>query len=141
MFGTILLIMNGTYRLGAFWARYLFGTGSKSIENPARVYVLNCGAEYKIGKTKRAVAKRVKELQTGNSQVIRPIIEIPTTCASALERDLHKKYSEYRIRKNGEWFALKSAHINDIRRAVKKYDKNKGLPVKRSVDFISFLAN
>lgn len=57
----------------------------------------------KIGKS-RNVARRIKSLQTGNSN----IFKLRCTTTSYSETELHKKFCRYKI--NGEWFTF-SAEI------------------------------
>lgn len=70
------------------------------------VYLLRCDDEFKIGKS-NSVSSRLASLQTGNSRVIQLVwkVKLPTEeCAFKLEKDLHSRFSKYRIK--GEWFKV-----------------------------------
>ncbi|MFT3851958.1 MAG: GIY-YIG nuclease family protein [Ilumatobacteraceae bacterium] len=66
------------------------------------VYVLEDGSGIKIGYTQGPVAKRIAELQTGNSRRITTIAEAHNATPE-LEALLHAKLSEWNV--TGEWFA------------------------------------
>jgi hypothetical protein len=61
---------------------------------------------YKIGYSANPV-KRESTLLS-----MKPVIKLLYVCKEFVEPELHKKYSEYRIR--GEWFDLKDQQINEI---------------------------
>ncbi len=68
------------------------------------IYLLQSdNGHYKIGVSKNPM-KRLKQLQTGNSDKIRLISFYETENAFLLERSLKNRYNIYRV--NGEWFNL-----------------------------------
>jgi len=71
-----------------------------------KVYLLKSNVKehivYKIGRTKRDVQKRIKELSTGNPGKITIEYVIETKNSSKLESALHGHFSHCRI--NNEWF-------------------------------------
>jgi len=66
------------------------------------VYVLEDGFGIKIGYTSGAVAKRVLELQTGNSRKLTQIADILDSTPE-VEAKLHSALNEWNV--TGEWFA------------------------------------
>jgi hypothetical protein len=66
------------------------------------VYVLEDGFGTKIGYTDRPVAKRVLDLQTGNSRKITHDAEI-LDATPEVEAKLHSALNEWNV--TGEWFA------------------------------------
>jgi hypothetical protein len=66
------------------------------------VYVLEDGSGIKIGYTGGPVAKRIGELQTGNSRRI-TIIAAMSNATADLEALIHSKLDEWNV--TGEWFA------------------------------------
>lgn len=70
------------------------------------IYFITDGFYYKIGKTNNP-ERRKADLQTGNANWLDLVHLIPCHSqgeADKLERELHNKYEEVRIRKDGEWF-------------------------------------
>ncbi len=65
------------------------------------VYVLEDGFGIKVGYTTGQVAKRIAELQTGNSRKITTLVEI-FKATPELEAMLHRELNEWNI--TGEWF-------------------------------------
>jgi hypothetical protein len=66
------------------------------------VYVLEDGSGVKIGYTNGPVAKRIGELQTGNSRRITLVAEM-SNATPELEALIHSKLDEWNV--TGEWFA------------------------------------
>ena len=66
------------------------------------IYFITDMTNIKIGYTKNDVYKRLKQLQTGcaNNLYLLGWIDGDKT----KEKELHKKFSNYKIRFNGEWF-------------------------------------
>ena len=78
------------------------------------VYILQSGANYKIGKANNIV-KRVKELQTGNP--VQLVIAALGECISednafTIEAAMHNKFKE--LRGSGEWFSGNENVFNSI---------------------------
>ena len=76
----------------------------------SRVYILKSGNLYKIGKT-NCLKKRLASLQCGNPQKIEVVFEAKVKDAQRVEKLVHKKYQEHRIR--GEWFDLGGSILKD----------------------------
>lgn len=66
------------------------------------VYIIKAGSNFKIGKTNN-IEKRIKTIQTGNSNKIKLIRSYSVQDSNTLEKYLHLKFSRYKIR--GEWFS------------------------------------
>lgn len=83
------------------------------------VYFLVAGPFVKIGKTTGVPGSRISELQTGCPYEITLAAHIDGGLKK--EAELHRQFSEYRVRENGEWFkhsgALKS-FITSISKAI-----------------------
>lgn len=67
------------------------------------VYLLSDGDYLKIGYTSRDIAQRMREIQTGSPRHVELISVIPSA-EKAVEAELHKRFSNLRVRPNGEWF-------------------------------------
>ena len=66
------------------------------------IYFIATKDKIKIGYTKNSVEKRLKQLQTGNDENL--VLLGYLRGESEEEKILHKQFSKYRIRHNGEWF-------------------------------------
>lgn len=75
------------------------------------VYLISDGDYVKIGHTLRDVEQRLTEIQTGSPQPIKLINFIPGADIS-VERELHQKFADLRLRNNGEWF-MASPRVED----------------------------
>ena len=75
---------------------------------------------FKIGCSKNP-QKRIKQLQTGNSDVLTLFYERSTNYYSKIERLLHIDYQNYRL--EGEWFDISCLSFLDIDDRISKYDK------------------
>lgn len=64
---------------------------------------------YKIGISVNA-NERIKTLQTGNAGELILIDEVEVEGANKLEKELHSKYNECRVR--GEWFRFDKNQLN-----------------------------
>lgn len=67
------------------------------------VYLISDGDYVKIGHTVRDIEQRLSEIQTGSPHPIKLINFIPGADMS-VERELHQKFADLRLRSNGEWF-------------------------------------
>ena len=77
-----------------------------------KVYLLRTNDKYKIGIAKD-VNKRIKQLQTGNSEEIELIETFESEYANKIEKALHNKYAY--VNKIGEWFTLSlSEEVNFV---------------------------
>jgi DNA-directed RNA polymerase subunit RPC12/RpoP len=79
-------------------------------ETPGRV---------KIGSSKTPQS-RVKQLQTGNPEQLTLFAVIPAD----VEKELHSRFSAYRIREDGEWFKLDIRDVDNILSLYKGYRVN-----------------
>lgn len=77
------------------------------------VYLLtNNNDQYKIGITKYNGKKRIKNLQTGNGDVIDVVAEFESKFNNKIEGALHKRYGTKRLK--GEWFVLEQKDIQNF---------------------------
>lgn len=67
---------------------------------------------YKIGKTKTAVEKRIKQLQTGNANELRLINYFTTKYPSFVETSLHKQFNDKNVM--NEWFDLTQDDVDEF---------------------------
>lgn len=78
------------------------------------VYLLQSYDEYherifKIGFTRSNPEKRIKQLQTGNSEKIELLFSYESEYFTKIEKTLHNLFSIYN--KSGEWFKLDNPNI------------------------------
>lgn len=87
------------------------------------VYVLcdSGNSMFKIGVTKGKLAKRIKQLQTGNSNEIHLSDYFETDYPFQLEHMLHVKYTDKS--KIGEWFELQIEDLSDFKEICTKYEE------------------
>lgn len=87
------------------------------------VYLLgefsDCG-RFKIGVSKNPVNRRLKQLQTGNSNEIFVVNEYKTKNYREVERYLHRKYNPDKAM--GEWFELSHDDVINFTKTAKHYD-------------------
>ena len=89
-----------TIRLPHF--RMRFPSHGKNRQSVEYVYlVTDRSGYYKIGRTKN-LKQRMRALNTGNSQGVRLVGQIPTYNSPQLEKDIHRYLRAYHHR--GEWF-------------------------------------
>jgi hypothetical protein len=69
-----------------------------------KVYLLRSGDNYKIGRTRRSVEERVRELRTGSAEDQEIVAVFETTWASKIEARLHRIHRGCHV--SGEWFRL-----------------------------------
>lgn len=80
----------------------------------------NMEKKYKIGSTKcNDINKRLKQLQTGNSNPIYIKDYFETSSPFKLETMLHNKYKDYNV--IGEWFELDDDTINEFKKECEQY--------------------
>ena len=70
--------------------------------NLGKIYFLCSDNKIKIGYTKCSIDKRIQQLNTGSPNKIYKLGWIEGN--KEKEKELHIKFSMYRIRNNGEWF-------------------------------------
>lgn len=79
----------------------------------------------KIGRTKQKPENRMKQLQTGASDVLSLVHSFRTSNMMLLERMLHKRY--WQCRKKGEWFAMSDEEIAGFANACEKLERIIGI--------------
>lgn len=81
-----------------------------------RVYLISCGEGEekicKIGYTKNAVEKRIKQLKTGNHLQINIESVFETKWATKMEAVFHNRYKHLKV--SGEWFKLEESNIESF---------------------------
>ena len=76
--------------------------------------------KYKIGSTKcKDINKRLKQLQTGNSNPLFIKSYFETSRPFRLESMLHNKFKEYNV--IGEWFELNDENVKKFKEECEKY--------------------
>lgn len=85
------------------------------------VYLItNDYCHYKIGITTKTIEKRIKQLQTGNSEKIFIVKHYYTEHHRQLEAWLHRKFNDKRL--EGEWFELDDSIILDFENICKSIE-------------------
>ena len=77
---------------------------------------------HKIGFTKNKPEKRLKQLKTGNSNIISVLDAYGTDNYVKVERWLHKRYSCQRTEANNEWFILSNDQVMEFQQVCKEAD-------------------
>ena len=67
---------------------------------------------YKIGYTRRDVAKRIKELKTGNGSEMYVIDSFKSKWGTKIEAQLHRTFKSKKV--NGEWFDLNDEEVKSF---------------------------
>lgn len=103
----------------------------KNIDN-IYTYLMFDGLYYKIGKSKNP-EKRLKQIQTSN-----PLALLLEYSDKVDEKNLHKLYSNYRIK--NEWFNLNDKQVEEIKYFFKKGYKESIVDTSKveSIDFGKF---
>jgi prophage antirepressor-like protein len=96
------------------------GKTFKEVEKKGYLYVLKTDIQnaYKIGKTKDAVAKRIRGLQTGNCNDIDVLFEFPTGNPNLLEYCVHHTLEKYRCNSKREFFDCRFKFITIVIRIL-----------------------
>lgn len=76
----------------------------EEIEKTGHIYVIKTDGGTKVGRTKDAVKKRIKGLQTGNMNDIQVLLDFKTSNPDLLERTVHYILERYRCNSNREFF-------------------------------------
>ena len=80
----------------------------------------NMENKYKIGSTKcKDINKRLKQLQTGNSNPLYIREYYETSRPFKLETMLHNKYKDYNV--IGEWFEMSEESINEFKKECERF--------------------
>lgn len=69
---------------------------------------------HKIGITRNSVEKRIKQLQTGNSNKIQCLHSFQTEHFFKVEGWLHKKYNIQKTETKNEWFILTNEQVTSF---------------------------
>lgn len=77
---------------------------------------------YKIGITKNKVLKRIKQLQTGNSNEISLVCFYESEHYKKIEKMLHKKYCGNNLM--GEWFELPDEEVSKFTETCTQLNEN-----------------
>ncbi|MEY3422660.1 MAG: hypothetical protein RIR48_2985, partial [Bacteroidota bacterium] len=88
----------------------------EEIEKTGHIYVIRTDGGTKVGKTKDAVTKRIRGLQTGNVNEIQILMDYQTSNADLLERCVHYILDRYRCNSNREFF---DCNVNYIQMVVR----------------------
>ena len=88
----------------------------EAIEKTGHIYVIKTDAQgsYKVGKTKDAVNKRIRGLQTGNVNNIEILLDFKTSNPDLLENCAHYILDRYRCNSNREFFDCDPEYIKSI---------------------------
>lgn len=76
------------------------------------VYFISNQYSIKIGYTKNNPKKRLKQLQTGSSERLYLLGYVKGDLEK--EKTLHKKFAQFKLRNNGEWFSADDELIEYI---------------------------
>jgi len=89
------------------------------------LYEFNSSPErYKIGISTNDIEKRIKSLQTGNSNQIILINHFQTKYYRKIENNLHKLYAKYSTDGGKEWFCLPPYEVFNFKELCKKLHDN-----------------
>jgi len=78
---------------------------------------------HKIGMTKRNPEQRVKELSTGNSNLITLLHYFESINYKNIEKMLHVKFNAQKTEANNEWFTLEDNQVLNFITTCKEIDK------------------
>lgn len=87
--------------------------GRKEEKSSPKVYVVQCGKDYKIGYTTKRAYTRLDSMQAGNPAQMRLVLTINTPKPKEYEAILHRHYAHKKVR--GEWFELDEQDLEDIK--------------------------
>jgi len=90
------------------------------------------GERHKIGITKNSVEKRLKQLQTGNSNIIRLLQAYESPNYKKVEQWLHSRFSTKKTEANNEWFNLTDEDVLGFQSICKKLDETIQLLLKEN---------
>ena len=92
----------------------------EEIEKTGHIYVIKTDGGTKVGKTKDAVKKRIKGLQTGNMNDIQVLLDFKTSNPDLLEKTVHYILERYRCNSNREFFDCDVEFIKTVVETVGK---------------------
>ena len=78
--------------------------------------------KFKIGITKQNINKRLKSLQTGNSEKLELIYYYESDFYTKIEKTLHNQFSHNRL--EGEWFNLSFEESFHFKKRCEKIEEN-----------------
>jgi hypothetical protein len=85
------------------------------------VYLITNGyVHYKIGITSKTIGRRMRQLQTGNSEKIQLVKSYKSENYREIESWLHRKFGNKRLQ--GEWFELDDVNVIDFEKICKSID-------------------
>ena len=76
---------------------------------------------FKIGRTAQDPGKRLKQLQTGSSEILSLVCSFSTSNSLLLEKMLHRHYSAKK--KTGEWFSLEDDEARSFLATCDNFEK------------------
>jgi len=77
---------------------------------------------YKIGITKRAIEKRIKEFKTGNASELLLVDHFNSKWATKIESHLHRYFKAKRVK--GEWFNLTDEDLEKFKPMCEQLHEN-----------------
>ena len=86
----------------------------EEIEKTGHIYVIRTDGGIKVGKTKDAVIKRIKGMQTANVNNIEILLDYETSNADLLEKNIHYILDRYRCNSNREFFDCNVEYIKMV---------------------------
>jgi len=86
----------------------------EEIEKTGHIYVIKTDGGTKVGKTKDAVNKRIRGLQTGNVNNIEILLDFKTSNPDLLEKCAHYILDRYRCNSNREFFDCDINYIKTV---------------------------
>lgn len=97
--------------------------------------IVSDNEKYKIGITsKRNLQKRLKTLQTGNSEKLEILKTHISDYASLIEKTLHREFATKKL--NGEWFDLSLSDVLTFEDRCCNIEKNINLLKDQNNDYI-----
>ena len=97
--------------------------------------IVSNNQNYKIGiTTKKNLTKRLKTLQTGNSDKLEIVKTYQTNYASLIERTLHREFATKKI--NGEWFNLSISDVLTFEDKCRIIENNINILKDQNNDYI-----
>jgi hypothetical protein len=83
----------------------------------------NGDERHKIGITKNPVEKRIKQLQTGNSNIITLLHTYESEHYRNVEHMLHRKFVNQKTETKNEWFHLEDEQVLNFTKTCQEIEK------------------
>jgi len=103
-----------------------------------RIYLIECyfngEINYKIGYTKRAPEKRLKELATSNPGELTILKVFESKHGRKVESFLHRHFATKRVR--NEWFDLESSDVENFQALCESTERNFTTLIEQNNPFI-----